>query len=255
MLSAIPFTPPHGLPLVGEIQLNSHGLMFFLASIVAFLYTRARTPVELRHHIEEALPWVTLGGILGARAAFVLLHPEMLLDPLEALRTWRGGLVSYGGMGGALLAWWIFLRRRGLPAREMCDALAPAALVGWGIGRIGCFLTWYGEFGTASNVPWAFEVDGVARHPVMLYLAAPLILAGWIVDRVSRRTGLPATGLAFVVYGLIRFCADFFRYYYPPELQYSSQGVSLLLAGLGVVLLLRWQRQPPPPAVAERQQP
>lgn len=227
------------MPVLGPLVLSSHGFFFLVGAVVAFVFTRRRTDPRYHDALEDVLPWMTIGAILGARLLYVAQNPPLWTQPFEAVAVWKGGLVSYGGMVGSLAAWVLYLRRRGLPVWELSDAMAPAALLGWGLGRIGCLLSWYGEFGTVTDVPWAFVVDGVARHPVMLYLALGLATASAVVVVVSRRTGWSATGLALLLYGLIRATCDLWRYWDPPQLLYTSQGFSLFLALIGLVILVR----------------
>lgn len=232
----IEFTPPPYIELVGPLKLSSHGVFFMIASLISYFWTRRRLNPDYHQAVEDVLPYMTVGAIIGARGLYVIQNPDLWLRPLEAVAIWKGGLVSYGGMVGALVAFWWFLKRRKLPAWEFCDALAPTAIFGWAVGRLGCLLSWYGETGTVCDKPWCFVVDGVARHPVMLYLSIGLALSTLVVLAAEKK-GISPTGVAFLCYGLVRALCDFWRDYDPPELQYSSQAVALLLAAAGVAIL------------------
>ncbi len=234
----IEFHPPPHIDLVGPLKLSSHGVFFMIASLIAYFWTRRRLGSEHYQAVEDVLPYMTVGAIIGARGLYVIQNPDLWLRPLEAIAIWKGGLVSYGGMVGALVAFWWFLKKRQLPAWKFCDALAPAAVFGWAVGRLGCLFSWYGETGLRCDKPWCFVVDGVARHPVMLYLSIGLALSTLLVLAAEKK-GISPTGVAFLCYGLVRAFCDFFRDYDPPELQYSSQAVALLLAGVGVIVLVK----------------
>jgi hypothetical protein len=88
------------------------------------------------------------------------------------------------------------------------DAIAPApllALAGWHGGclwRAACL-------GTTSDLPWAFAGPGsvVSRHPVELYVALALILAGWAVGRLSFRP-LLRSGLGLAAAGMVRLITE-----------------------------------------------
>ncbi len=239
-LSAIPFTPPTTIKLFGFLPISTHGLMFLLGSLVCYYWTRYQAAPPVRHHYDDALPWVTMSAIGGARICYALVNPELFRTPLEILQVWHGGLVSYGGFIGATLAWLIYLKQHNLDVQTMTEPLAVPALVGWGIGRIGCFLSWYGEYGIPTTVPWAFTVDGVARHPVMLYQAIGLITAGFMVKKISSKFRLSPTGASLCAYSLVRFGADFYRYWYPHKLQYYSQTTCVILALWGATILYLW---------------
>ncbi len=232
----IEFTPPETVSLVGPFALSSHGVAFLIGCLVSYFATRWRTPARYHRDLEDVLPMMTVGAIIGARSLYVLQNPDLWTQPLKALAVWEGGLVSYGGMVGALVAWFLFLRYRQLPVAQMCDALAPTALVGWAIGRIGCLLSWYGENGKLTDVPWAFVVDGEARHPVMLYISLGLVLSAVLVIYLEK-LGWRPSATAFIAYGTVRIVADFFRDYDPGWLIYTSQGFCLLLVVFGGFVL------------------
>lgn len=235
----IPFTPPSDFHL-GPLTLNSHGLFFLLGALVAYFWTRARVPRELHAHLDFVASWMTVGGILGARLAYVLLNPSMLLEPWRILALWEGGLVSYGGFLGALAAWLLYLRRNQLPADLLNDAMGPPALLGWAIGRLGCLLNWWNEYGTVTTVPWAFVVgQEPPRHPVMLYLALGHGIAALVVAWLARRLRVRADGLALMAFGLVRFVFDFWRFYEPAGLRMASHAMCLALFSLGLLVVRR----------------
>ncbi|MGE0493688.1 MAG: prolipoprotein diacylglyceryl transferase [Vulcanimicrobiota bacterium] len=236
------FHPPDIVPLFGPFLISSHGVAFLLAAVVAYLFTRRRVPPRYHRHLEDVLPFMVVGALLGARLLYVLQNPVLWSDPREAFSLWNGGLVSYGGLVGAVLAWLAFLRYRGLPVGPLSDALAPTALVGWGIGRLGCLLSWYGETGTVTTMPWGFVVDAEQpRHPVMLYLSLALFLSAAVVLQLEQRTDWPTTGPALVTYGLSRASMDFFRDYDPHLLMYTSQAFCVVLVVMGLAII-RWGR-------------
>jgi phosphatidylglycerol:prolipoprotein diacylglycerol transferase len=243
--AAIAFTPPQYIHLFGPFQLSAHGIAFLAAALVSLFLTKKRTPVEYHHHLEDVIPYMLVGAVLGARGLYFLQQPDLWLTPWKAFTFWEGGLVSYGGMLGAVLGFIYYLRRKNLPVAAICDAMAPTALVGWGVGRIGCFLSWYNEFGTPSNLPWAVSVDGESRHPVMLYLSVCLISAGVILMRQPRDKPFRVTGLVLIAEGVIRGVLDGWRDYDPDWLVWTSRGVCLIIALCGVALL---RRSATPPA-------
>ncbi|MCA9794828.1 MAG: prolipoprotein diacylglyceryl transferase [Candidatus Eremiobacteraeota bacterium] len=234
------FHPPDIIPLFGPFMVSPHGVAFLVAAVVAYITTRRRVPARYHRHLEDVLPFMVVGALFGARLLYVLQNPELWSHPREAFSLWNGGLVSYGGLVGAVLAWLALLRYRRLPLARLSDALAPAALLGWAIGRIGCLLSWYGETGTVTTMPWGFVVDNEQpRHPVMLYLSLALFLGTAVVLRLEKTTDWPTTATALVAYGLCRGSLDFFRDYDPHLLMYTSQAFCLGLVATGLAIL-KW---------------
>ncbi len=233
----IHFTPPQALEL-GPIIINSHGVFFLIGALVAFFWARSRVSLRYRESIESALPFMTVGGVLGARLLWVAMNPGVLQSFGEFFKVWTGGLVSYGGMAGAVVAWLLYLRYWKMPLGELSDAMAPPCLLGWGIGRIGCLLAWQGEWGTVTDVGCAFVgPDGTPRHPVMGYEALGLMLAAPLAAWLGKRFGGTA-GISLFLYGVVRYFADDFREYDPAGLRFSSQMTAVAIGVLGLVLFL-----------------
>ena len=95
-----------------------------------------------------------VAGIVGAKLWHVLDTPRSsgcrgggcLWD--TAGFAWFGGLVF--GISALVLQGW---RAKIGPLRTL-DLAAPAAAIGYGIGRIGCFLSGDGCYGIETKLPW-----------------------------------------------------------------------------------------------------
>lgn len=247
-LGTVLFTPPSHLDLPGPFALSAHGVAFLAAALTSLILTKRRASEQYYKAIEDVVPYMLIGAVIGARGLYFVQQPQLWTQPWKFFTFWEGGLVSYGGMGGALVAFALFLRHRGLPVSGLADALAPTALVGWGVGRIGCFLSWNGEWGKFSELPWAFAstLDHVGRHPVMLYLTICLIGAGALLMRVDRSVPFRVTGLSLISYGSIRFVLDHWRDYDPPFLVWTSRAACVAIACFGLFLLHRFKNSKNP---------
>lgn len=241
-LAVIPFTPPDHMHLFGPFFLSAHGVAFLVAAVVSLVLTKRRTPSEYHRYLEDVIPFMLLGAVIGARGLYFLQQPSLWSQPWKFFTFWEGGLVSYGGMVGAVLGFYAFFKWKKLPVALICDAMAPTALVGWGIGRIGCFLSWYDEFGTPSTLPWAFSVHGDSRHPVMLYLTICLITAGLILMRQPTDKPYRVTGMALMAEGVIRATLDTWRDYDPDFLVWTSRLACLAIFLWGAFLYRRSDR-------------
>ena len=127
---------------MGGEPITSFGVFMFLSFLVGGMLLRAEME-RAGHDPERAWDLVfmaVLGGVIGAKAYYVLLNYEALLaDPLSAIFS-RGGMVWYGGFAGALLLIVIEIKRRGLPLGEIADICSPTLAIGYAVGRMGCFL-------------------------------------------------------------------------------------------------------------------
>jgi phosphatidylglycerol:prolipoprotein diacylglycerol transferase len=205
--------------------------------------------------VDDLVFYASLGLILGARVGYILFYnfSAWISDPVMLLRIWEGGMSFHGGFLGLLLAVWLYGRKIGKSFYEMTDFAAPLAPLGLCAGRIGNFIN--GElWGKPTDVPWAFVVDGVARHPSQLYESflegLTLFVVVWVFS-ARRPPTMAVSGMFLVCYGIFRFSVEFVRL---PDAHIGYLAFDWLTMGqilttpmilLGVALLfLAYRRQP-----------
>jgi phosphatidylglycerol:prolipoprotein diacylglycerol transferase len=222
---------------IGPIAISPFGAMMVLAFLAAYFQLRWGLKWQGIGDDEDAsaiLLAAGIGGIAGAKVYYAILYSDwrLLLE--------RAGFVWYGGFFVGLIAVVWVIRRRSLPTWQTTDAMGPALALGYGVGRIGCFLVgddfgmptdkaWgvafpYGlpgpttaglmrnEYG--ANIAWDIpDSQMVSVHPTQLYetLAA---LAIWLIAvrllKLRVREGITS----LVVIGLLaseRFVVEFWR--------------------------------------------
>ena len=99
----------------------------------------------------------------------------------------------------------------------MLDLAAPAAAVGYGVGRIGCLTSGDGDYGIPTSLPWGMSFphglvprrSACIRRPIYELIAA-LIIACDPVEAGRRQSG-EITGEYLVLRGLARFLVEFIR--------------------------------------------
>ena len=204
---------------LGPLAVRWYGLMYVTGILGGWWLGRvlARRPWSPLNQpqVDDMVTCVALGVILGGRVGSVLFYNfgAFLDDPLMLLRIWEGGMSFHGGFIGVLVAMLWYGRRINVSFWELTDFIAPLITVGLGAGRVGNFIN--GElWGKETDVPWAFVVDGVARHPSQLYeaflegLVAFLILWGF-ASKPRPRMAISAVFL--ISYGVFRFAVEFVR--------------------------------------------
>lgn len=102
-----------------------------------------------------------ISGVIGAKLFAVIEDiPALLRDPAGVLLS-GGGLAIYGGqiVGFIVVTW--YLRRQNIPIMPVLDAVAPALMVSYGVGRLGCHFSGDGDWGipAAPQPSWWFLPD------------------------------------------------------------------------------------------------
>lgn len=205
-------------PIHLPLAVHSYGLMMALA-FLSCMYMGQRE--FKRKGLEPRLAssiilWGALGGIVGAKLYSSLQDGSLSFRELFS----NSGLVWYGGLiGGLAAAIWV-IHRSSSPLLPTLDALAPLLLLGYGIGRIGCFLAGDGDYGPPSNLPWAMPFPrgtkpvNVPVHPTPLYEFG-LSLVGfallWSFRKKKEGTAGWLVGAGLIAAGIERFITEFWR--------------------------------------------
>jgi phosphatidylglycerol:prolipoprotein diacylglycerol transferase len=219
---------------------------------------RARRENIPGEKIADLVFWIMLAGMVGARTVYVTTYwSEFAQQPFtEIFMIQHGGLVYYGSVIGAAIAYFIYIRWKRLPGWKIADILAPSIALGNAFGRLGCLLNGC-CYGRACSLPWAIRFPEnnplhpptTPVHPTQLYDAALNLLLylalAWLFRHKKFNGQVFATYL--VGYGLLRFTVECFRGDYPADHIHhgltSAQLVSLPIFGIGLVLAAMLSRR------------
>ncbi len=212
---------------LGPLQLRAYGLAIAAGVMAAVWIARRRwagrggDPED----ISRLAVWSVTAGLIGARLYHVVTDYQRFQGRwLHVVAVWEGGLGIPGGLlAGVGTGVWL-ARRRGLPAAQLLDVVAPAIPIAQAIGRLG---NWFNQelFGRPTTLPWGVRIDLAHRpagyehiatyHPTFLYEALwNLALAGLLVLYERRRpAGRPGRLFALYVggYGLGRLWVEALR--------------------------------------------
>lgn len=235
-------------------NLPTFGLMLWLAAVAAaFVLDRGFRRAQITADAVGMAAVAVVIGIVGAKLWHVIDTPAEFRDLGWRVLWDTAGFAWYGGVVFGISAlvfqgWWAKIG--GL---RTLDLAAPAAAIGYGIGRIGCFLSGDGCYGIPTNLPWGMSfphgIDPtmVRVHPTPLYeLAAGLLIGGWLWWRGGKRHGTGAiVGQYFVLSGIARFLVEFVRR--NPKVLWGLSNAQLASAAtvvVGIVLILWAARHP-----------
>lgn len=128
-------------------------------SIVTVVKDMKMYPHQL---ITEIVFAAAIGGIIGAKLfnAFETWS-DFIQDPIGSLFS-RSGLTFYGGFIVATIVLYYYARKYKIGFKHLCDAAAPAIMLAYGIGRLGCQFSGDGDWGI-YNTAYVTQADGALR--------------------------------------------------------------------------------------------
>lgn len=246
-------------PVLFEINgfaIHTYGAMgaigFLFVAITALYRTRVMGLKSER--TADLIFWSAVVGLIGSRLVFVVQNPGAFESVWQWANLRTGGLVFYGAllfgapMASLLLYWFKF------PFFATWDVFAAAFPVAHGFARLGCF----GAgccYGAPSDGPLAVVFTHpqsaaplhMGLHPTQLYEAGFLFALGIVLNVLYGRKGWHGQImlLYLVSYAIGRAVIEMFRgdasrgYFlqqvFGTALSYS-QGISLLIAAVGIVV-------------------
>jgi phosphatidylglycerol:prolipoprotein diacylglycerol transferase len=237
---------------------STFGLMLWLAAVAAaFVMDRSFRRARVTSDAMSMVAVAVVAGIIGAKLWHVIDSPlefryqgwRVLWD--TAGFAWYGGLV-FGISALLFQGWWAKIG-----ALRTLDLAAPAAAIGYGIGRVGCFLSGDGCYGIEIKPvhllsftfrPWGISFPNgldpifVPVYPTPLYeLAAGLLIGGWLWWRAGKaqHTGV-IVGQYLMLTGIARFLVEFVRR--NPKVLWGLSNAQLASVGsvLAGILLIAW---------------
>lgn len=270
---------------VGSLHIGTFGLLLWVAAVCA-IYVMHRN-CERNGVDADALTivaLVTLAGIVGAKMWHELQEPQELvaawreilspglkhpLDILFGFLHWfQTGFAWFGGLLAGIVMLMIqghTNRPNGLSggkaALRMLDLAAPAAAIGYGVGRIGCLTSGDGDYGKNTTLPWGVHMmNGPDQYHRALVLPNPpnalvqptpvyelffgLAIGLWIWKRGSRPQPLGfLTGEYLFLSGTGRFLVEFVRI--NPRLYWGMSNAQVAALGsviFGALMMLLTRR-------------
>lgn len=217
--------------------------------------------LEERHgdgdRVWEALWWILIPGVVGARAYHVIdqwsyYSADLLLIP----QIWLGGFGIFGGIIGGFLGLFFYSILRAMHEEKrveevfflLGDVMVMGTVLAQAIGRWG---NYYNNevYGRQTDLPWGIEVAGkIGRyHPLFLYESIldltlfVILLFVYKSDKLNRGTTF---GSYLIGYGIIRFILDSLR---RGAWQVGNIQVARIMGGVFVVmgiLVLRRRHAP-----------
>jgi phosphatidylglycerol---prolipoprotein diacylglyceryl transferase len=237
---------------IGPIHLGTFGLLLWLAAVVATVVLHRNF---VRNGVDadalSVVAFVVIAGVIGAKTWHELQNIPDLKHALktmtapgwnhpfdifmEFLHWFQAGFAWYGGLlaGIAMLMWQGRVARFKGPLEgtlgqrvgplRMLDLAAPAAAIGYGVGRIGCLTSGDGDYGINTTLPWGVHMaknalvpttppDALVQPTPVYELLFALALGWWLWRRGKENLPIgEMTGEYLVLSGIGRFLVEFVR--------------------------------------------
>ncbi|MBL7997377.1 MAG: prolipoprotein diacylglyceryl transferase [Candidatus Kapabacteria bacterium] len=257
---------------IGPFPVYGFGLMMALAFLAAnYLFTRQTRRQKLHDDIPSTVTLIALGaGVSGSKLFHILENPSLFFrDPVGTVFS-GDGLTFYGGLLMAIAGIAFYLHRKKIPFLLIADCVAPALILAYGIGRIGCQLAGDGDYGIPSDLPWAMGYPNgtvptlsslnpqlaalyqqmhpgvtvpydIAVHPTPVYETLACFMMFGILAFLQRNVTRHKTGWLFGVYlcfaAVERFSVEFLRLneLYAGLSQAQWISIGLLITGLYLI--------------------
>jgi phosphatidylglycerol:prolipoprotein diacylglycerol transferase len=240
---------------IGSFTIYSWGTMLAIAVLIAIggIGRIARNEGYDSNMVFDLVILAVLGGLLGARLAYVLVYDwqAFLANPLSLFAIGSQGIegmIWYGAFIGGIIPFGLYIWKKGLSFWNIADMFSPYLALGYALVRIGCFLRGccYGNI-TAGPLGVVFPyIDTFSRHPTQLYSSGLNLLLFAFLLWVYKRRSFDGQVFIFYLlgYGIYRFIIEFFRFSLIQVGPFTlGQVYTAALFAVGMVLYYWRQRQ------------
>ena len=257
---------------IGILTIRFYGILIMLGALggAAITAYRARQQGLNPDFVWDALIWVIIGGVIGARIYHIFTPPPSMIamgittqyyltHPLEAIAIWNGGLGLPGALVGGIFAMYLYARQSKTSLPMWLDLAAPGAAFGQAVGRWGNYFN-QELYGAPTDLPWAIFIEPKNRlleymdvayyHPTFLYESlwnlANMLVLFWIAKKAIKwfRSGdLFVCYLIF--YALGRFLLEFIRLESSELAGLNANQVLMLVVFIFSIAWLVWHWRSP----------
>ncbi len=219
-------------------------------------------------------------GFIGAKIFHNLENlDDLIRDPVGSLISFSG-LTFYGGLIFSTIAIWRYCKRNNMNPIYVADAFAPAMMLAYAVGRMGCQVAGDGDWGIVNKHPkpfswlpdwaWAYNFphnvigEGIQIpncvgqycaelpnrvFPTSLYEIITCLLLFAFLWSIRKKIKIPGvlTAIYLIVNGIERFFIELIRvntkYHFFGINPTQAELIAALLVISGIILLIYFTRQ------------
>ena len=205
-----------------SIEIRWYSLAYIFGIIFGWIYCKK---ILIKNNdtsklFDDLISYLIIGIILGGRLGYILFYnlEYYIINYIEILMIWKGGMSFHGGVIGVFIATIIFSKKHKVNKYIFLDLISASAPIGIFLGRISNFIN-SELYGRQTDIIWSVifvKVDNLPRHPSQLYEAffegiiLFFIIFLFVNKKYLLRPGL-ISSLFLIFYSLFRFFIEFFR--------------------------------------------
>jgi prolipoprotein diacylglyceryltransferase len=207
-----------------------------LGAILAYLRYRDKKKHQLPKPKQEAYPvWphqrigdivvlAAIGGLVGAKIFDGLENwQSYMADPIGSFLSFSG-LTYYGGLIVATIAILWYARKKQINGWHLVDSAAPALMLAYGLGRIGCQMAGDGDWGIYNSAYRNDGTGGVLKGNAGHFQQSLHQFSDFFMSHYGRLHDIPHA--AFTKPHFLNFLPDwFFAFTYPHNV--NSDGIHI----------------------------
>jgi len=204
---------------LGPLEIRTYGVLVAIAFLVAIYFAANLAEKNgIKKDIIYDLGFVIIiSSVIGARLLYVFVWYKYFLNNfLEIFMVWKGGLVFYGGLIGAVIGGAIFIKKNNLSVLKIGDISMPFVALAHSIGRIGCFYNGccYGRVDEKCGIVFPAIGDDKPHLPTQLYESIfnflNFLILIFLYKKFKKIQGL-VFYMYFFNYAIIRIIIELFR--------------------------------------------
>lgn len=168
---------------------------------------------------DDLISYLIISIIVGGRIGYVFFYNfnYYILNPLEIIKVWEGGMSFHGALIGIVIGTYLFSKKKSITMFFMLDIIACVAPIGIFLGRIANFIN-SELIGKVTSVSWSVIfplVDTLPRHPSQLYEAmlegvTLFLILNILIFKRKYKVG-SSSYLFLIYYGFFRILSEVFR--------------------------------------------
>jgi phosphatidylglycerol:prolipoprotein diacylglycerol transferase len=232
------FTYPNIDPIaihIGRFGIHWYGISYLVGFLCVYFWMSRPAALQrlglTREQVQDFIFYAVVGVLVGGRALFVIadmLTPvsrgghtasSYFAHPINFIAVWNGGMAFHGGLIGAIVATWFFVRKHpGLTMTRLADEICVLVPIGITLTRMVNFINdelWGRVCRPDHPFCLIFPADPTQqyRYPSQLFeggldlLTLPILL---MLYRTRPRDGVVFWSW-FTLYGITRSVAEIWR--------------------------------------------